>query len=121
MAPPDRTILVDDAGAEIRATQTDEIMLDSSVLSNPRATMTTGKKVASDAAKTLRNPKASKKEKELAGSDLAQAKHKPKSTAKGKNRRSKRLSLDSTACRGGGSAFVFSRSTFPRDAKLHSK
>jgi hypothetical protein len=46
--------------------------------------MTTGKKVASDAAKMLRDPKATKKEKELAGSDLAQAKHKPKSTGKGK-------------------------------------
>ena len=46
--------------------------------------MTTGKKVASDAAKALRDPKSTKKEKELAGSDLAQAKHKPKSTGNGK-------------------------------------
>ncbi len=46
--------------------------------------MTTGKKVASDAAKTLRDPKATKKEKEFAGSDLAQAKHKPKSPGKAK-------------------------------------
>ncbi len=44
--------------------------------------MTTGKKVASDAAKTLRDPKATKKEKELAASDLAQAKHKAKSRSK---------------------------------------
>jgi hypothetical protein len=48
------------------------------------AAMTTGKKVASDAAKMLRDPKSTKKEKELAGSDLAQAKHKTKSVAKGK-------------------------------------
>jgi hypothetical protein len=40
--------------------------------------MTTGKKAASDAAKTLRNPKASKKAKEIAASDLAQAKRHPK-------------------------------------------
>ncbi len=46
--------------------------------------MTTGKKVASDAAKTLRDPKATKKEKGLAASDLAQAKHKPKNPGKGK-------------------------------------
>ena len=59
-------------------------MLTSSVLSTPGTVMTTGKKVASDAAKTLRDPKSTKKEKELAGSDLAQAKHKPKSAGKGK-------------------------------------
>lgn len=46
--------------------------------------MTTGKKVASDAAKTLRDPKATKKDKELAASDLAQAKQTTKSAAKGK-------------------------------------
>lgn len=46
------------------------------------ATMATGKKAASDAAKILRNPKSTKKEKEVAASDLAQrkgvAKTKPK-------------------------------------------
>jgi hypothetical protein len=59
-------------------------MLISGVLSILRPPMTTGKKVASDAAKTLRDPKATKKEKEFAGSDLAQAKHKSKSSGKGK-------------------------------------
>lgn len=44
--------------------------------------MTTGKKVASDAAKMLRDPKSTKKEKEMAASDLAQAGHKPKSSSK---------------------------------------
>jgi hypothetical protein len=36
--------------------------------------MTTGKKAASNAGKTLHNPKATKAEKSAAGSDLAQAK-----------------------------------------------
>jgi len=36
--------------------------------------MTTGKKVASDAAKVLRDPKSTAKEKEMAASDLAQRK-----------------------------------------------
>lgn len=35
------------------------------------ATMATGKKAASDAAKILRNPKSNKKEKEVAASDLS--------------------------------------------------
>ena len=36
--------------------------------------MTTGKKAASDAGKTLSNPKSTPKQKEIAASDLAQAK-----------------------------------------------
>lgn len=39
--------------------------------------MTTSKKVASDAAKTLRDKQSSKRAKEEAASDLAQAKHRP--------------------------------------------
>jgi len=39
--------------------------------------MTTGKKAASDAGKTLSNPKSTAKQKEIAASDLAQAKRKP--------------------------------------------
>ena len=44
--------------------------------------MTTGKKAASDASKTLSNPKSTPKQKEIAASDLAQAKHKPKGKGK---------------------------------------
>ncbi len=46
--------------------------------------MTTGKKVAFNAAKMLGDPEATKKEKRLAGSGLAQAKHNPKSVGKGR-------------------------------------
>jgi hypothetical protein len=48
--------------------------------------MTTGKKAASDAGKTLSNPKSSARDKEIAASDLAQARRKAPEPPKKKGR-----------------------------------